>query len=91
MLHAEAFEAFLDTAQVRKSHVSKAAGISASFLADLLAHRAGASETVAANLADVLEVPPAAIFPEIAGWVSPLPDRSAQRTRPAGIEMQGAA
>lgn len=81
MLHAEAFEAFLQLSESTKSKVAKAAGLSPSYLSDLLAHRAGASDTTAANLSEALgPVPPVAIFPELAGWVSPLPDR--QQCRP---------
>lgn len=80
MLHAESFEAFLLITSQSKSKVAKAAGISPSYLSDLLAHRAGASESTAANLAEALgPVAPVAIFPEIAGWVSPLPDRDQKR------------
>lgn len=83
ILHAEGFEAFLQLSGSTKSQVAKAAGIAPSFLSDLLAHRAGASDVTAANLAEALgPVPPTAIFPEIAGWVSPLPNREQCRTRP---------
>lgn len=79
ILHAQCFEAIQALSGQQKAEVAKSAGISASYLSDLLAHRAGASDTTAANLAEALGVPPVAIFPEIAGWVSPLPDREQRR------------
>jgi hypothetical protein len=62
-----------------KKDVCADAGVSPGFLADLLAHRGGASENVVEALAGSLGVRPAAIFPEIAAWVSPLPDRDRRR------------
>lgn len=79
VIHAEGFEAILATRSLLKSTVADEAGVSRSFLADLLAHRHGASEEVVARLADALSVTPAALFPELAGWMSPLPNRDAKR------------
>lgn len=79
VIHAEGFEAILATRSLLKSTVATEAGVSPSFLADLLAHRGGASDDVVIRLADALSVKPAALFPELAGWVSPLPDRDAKR------------
>lgn len=79
MIHAEAFEALLGARNLLKKDVCADAGISPSYLADLLAHRGGASEAVVEALSGSLAVRPAAIFPEVAGWVSPLPDRDGKR------------
>jgi hypothetical protein len=80
MIHAEGFEALLAArGGLLKSSVAVAAAISPSFLADLLAHRSGASADVVDRLAAALAVPPEALFPELAGWISPLPDRDRRR------------
>jgi hypothetical protein len=79
LLHAEAFEAILAGRGLLKKDVAVDAGITASFLADLLAHRGGASRPVAERLAGTLGVKVAALFPETAGWVGPLPDRESRR------------
>jgi lambda repressor-like predicted transcriptional regulator len=81
LLHADACEALIACRGLMKRTTAAAAGISPTFLADLLAHRAGASDDVVERLADALEVKPAALFPELAGWVGPLPDRDAKRGR----------
>ena len=82
MLHTEAFEALIAGKFLKKA-VAEAAGIAPGYLADLLAHRGGASREVVDALADALSVTPGAIFPELAGkpWTSPLPDRDAKRAR----------
>jgi hypothetical protein len=81
MIHAEALEALLAARVPRllKRDLCDDAQVSPGFLSDLLAHRCGAAEDVAERIAGSLGVNPAAIFPEIAGWVSPLPDRDARR------------
>ena len=79
MIHAEGFEALVAAKNLLKKDVCADAGITAGFLTDLLAHRGGASEPVVRALSGTLGVQPVAIFPEIAGWVSPLPDRAAIR------------
>jgi transcriptional regulator with XRE-family HTH domain len=79
LIHAEAFEALLAARGWLKRAVADQAGVTPGFLADLLAHRRGASPDVVARLAAVFEVPPAALFPEIVGWVAPLPDRQGVR------------
>ena len=79
VLHAEGFEAILVARNLLKRDVATEAGVTPSFLADLLAHRCGASDPVADRIADALGVKVAALFPERAGWVSPLPDRDAKR------------
>ena len=79
ILHTEAFEALIQARGMLKKDVAETCGLSASFLADLLAKRGGASSTRAQAIADALRVPLAVIFPESAGWVSPLPDREAKR------------
>lgn len=79
VLHAEGFEAIIAARGLLKKDVATDAGVSASFLADLLAHRGGASRPVAEALASTIGVKVAALFPEVAGWVSPLPDRDAKR------------
>lgn len=78
-LHAEGFEAICSARGLLKKDVATDGGMSASFLADLLAHRGGASQAVVDRLAATLGVKPAALFPELVGWVSPLPDRDRKR------------
>lgn len=79
LLHAEGFEALLAARNLLKKDVCADAGISPGFLTDLLAHRGGASPVVVDALCASLGVRPAALFPEVAGWVGPLPDREARR------------
>lgn len=79
LIHAEGFEAILAARNLLKRDVAAEAGVSPGFLADLLAHRGGASPQVVDRLAGALGVNPAAIFPELVGWISPLPDREARR------------
>lgn len=79
VIHSEAFEAILAARNLLKKDVCSDAQISASYLSDLLAHRGGASEVVVESLSMTLGVRPAALFPEVAGWVSPLPNRDAKR------------
>lgn len=79
IIHAEAIEALLAARGMLKRTLADDAVVSASFLSDLLAHRCGAADDAVERIAAVLEVKPAAIFPELAGWVSPLPDRDAKR------------
>lgn len=84
ILHAEGFEALLALrGGLLKKDVAADATITPSYLADLLAHRGGASPEVAARIATTLSVKPEALFPELAGWVSPLPDREAKRVKDA--------
>lgn len=80
LIHAEGFEAICAARNVLKKQVASDAGISASFLADLLAHRGGTTRKVADQIASTLGVKTEALFPEVAGWVSPLPDREARRS-----------
>lgn len=79
LIHAEAFEAIVAAKNLLKKDVAADCGVSAGYLADLLAHRGGASAAVADQLASTLGVKLAAIFPEVAGWVGPLPDRDGKR------------
>lgn len=79
IIHAEGFEALVAAKNLLKKDVCADAGITPGFLTDLLAHRGGASESVVRALSSTLGVQPVALFPEVAGWVSPIPDRSAQR------------
>lgn len=83
LLHAEAFEAILTARNILKKDIAKDVGVSPGFLADLLAHRGGASGAVSARLASSLGVKEAALFPEAAGWIGPLPDRDAKRQQVA--------
>lgn len=78
-MHAEGFEAILASRKILKKDVAEDAGISASFLGDLLAHRCGASDEVAKRIAGSLSVTEAAVFPGKAGWISPLVDRQGNR------------
>ena len=80
LLHTEAFEAILVARNLLKKDVAAEAGIAPSFLADLLAHRGGASADIADKIAGALGVKLGALFPESVGWMSPLPDRDARRT-----------
>lgn len=79
ILFTEGFEALLASRHLLKSTIAAEAGVSPSFLSDLLARRTGASEAVAERIAEALSVPVGALFPELAGWVSPLPDRDRKR------------
>lgn len=81
MIHAEGFEAILVARNLLKKDVCADSGMSHGFLTDLLAHRAGASDAHVHALSTTLGVKPVALFPELAGWVSPLPDRNAKRVR----------
>lgn len=80
-LHTEGFEAIINAKHLLRKDVAADAGVTPQFLADLCAHRGGASETVAERLAKTLGVAVAALFPERAEhpWVSPLPDRGGKR------------
>lgn len=93
MIHAEGFEALLVARNLLKKDVCADSGISPGMLTDLLAHRAGASEAKVEALCRTLGVRPAALFPEISGWVSPLPNRKAKRTPPkdGGDRLTGKA
>lgn len=79
LIHAEAFEAILAAKGHLKKQVAADAEVSPTFLADLLAHRGGASRQVAERIASTLCVKVEALFPEVAGWIGPLPDRDAKR------------
>lgn len=79
LILTQSFEALLAPQRILKKDVAADAGVSPSFLGDLLAHRCGASEEVANRIASTLGVPIAAIFPGYAGWVGPLVDRSGNR------------
>lgn len=79
LIHAEGFEALAGARSMLKKDVAVDAGVSPQFLADLLAHRAGATLPVAERLAGTLGVRVEAIFPGIAGWIGPLPDRNGRR------------
>lgn len=79
LLHTEAFEAILAARNLLKKDVATDAGVTPSFLADLLAHRGGASAERQEALASALGVKVGALFPESVGWVSPLPTRDGKR------------
>lgn len=79
LIHAEGFEAILAAKGHLKKDVATDAGLSPSFLADLLAHRGGASPEVAERLASTIGVKVSALFPEVVGWIGPLPDRDRRR------------
>jgi hypothetical protein len=83
IIHSEAFEAIVAAKGLLKYQVATDANISASFLADLLAHRGGASHDIVDRLANSLGVLPEALFPETCDWVSPLPNRTAKRSKVA--------
>ena len=79
MLFAENFEALLAERGLKKKDIASSAGCSAAFIADLLAGRAGAAPDTASAIAAAVGVPAMLLFPERAGWLSPLPDRKARR------------
>lgn len=79
LIHAEGFEAIAAARNLLKKDIAADCGVSASYLADLLAHRCGASTAIAERLASALGVKVAALFPEAVGWVAPLPDRDGKR------------
>ncbi len=83
LLHAEGFEAIVAARGLLKKDIAADAGLSPSFLADLLAHRGGAGPEIAQRLASTVGVKVAALFPEFSGWVGPLPDRDAKREQVA--------
>lgn len=83
LLHAEAFEAVVAAKNLLKKDVAAECEVSPGYLADLMAHRGGASPVVAERLASALGVKIAALFPERAGWIGPLPDRDAKRKKVA--------
>jgi hypothetical protein len=80
-IHTEAFEALLAAGHHLRKAIAAECEVTPQFLSDLCAHRGGASRPTAERLARSLNVPVAAIFPEVAehAWVSPLPDRSGKR------------
>lgn len=80
LIHSEGFEALAAARKMLKKDVAALADVSAGYLADLLAHRCGASEDTADRLAVALGVRVAALFPEAVGWVAPLPDRDGKRS-----------
>ena len=79
LIYTEAFEAICAARNLLKKQVAEDADVSPSFLADLLAHRGGTRRDVAERLASTLGVKPQATFPELAGWIGPIPDRKAKR------------
>jgi transcriptional regulator with XRE-family HTH domain len=81
LMYAEAFEAIIAARNLRKKDVADDAGISPSYLADLLAMRGGADPAVAERIARSIGVRTEAVFPGLAGWIGPLPDRNARRVR----------
>lgn len=81
LIHAEGFEALIAAKNLLKKDIAADVGVSPGFLADLLAHRGGASDAVVDRLCSSLGCRPVALFPELAGWVSPLPDRSGKREK----------
>jgi transcriptional regulator with XRE-family HTH domain len=87
LIHAEGFEAIAAARKLLKKDVAALAEVSPGYLADLLAHRCGASDATAERIATALGCTVAALFPEAAGWIAPLPDRDAKRT----INPSGAA
>src|SRR5690606_27162943 len=89
ILHTEAFEAICAARNVLKRQVAADADVSPSFIADLLAKRGGTTRPVAERIASTLGVKVEALFPETAGWVSPLPDRDAKRK--VGVDAEVAA
>lgn len=80
-LHAEGFEALIGAKNLLRKDVAADCDLTPQFLADLCAHRGGASAATAERLASTLNVKIAALFPEVAehAWVSPLPDRNGKR------------
>ena len=80
-LHTEGFEALISAKNILRKDVAIDCGFTPQFISDLCAHRGGASESVASELARSLGVSVAALFPERAEhpWVSPLPDRNGKR------------
>lgn len=79
MLHAEAFEAIVAAKGKLKKDIAEDLGVSAGYLADLMAHRCCAAADMAEAIASALGVKTVALFPELAGWVGPLVDRDAKR------------
>jgi DNA-binding transcriptional regulator YdaS (Cro superfamily) len=79
ILHSEGFEAILAVGGTSKRAAARLAGVSPSHLSDLLAHRGGAGPDVVDSLAAAVGVVPAALFPELVGWVAPTPDRDSRR------------
>jgi transcriptional regulator with XRE-family HTH domain len=84
LIHAEGFEALAAARKLLKKDIAALAEVSPGYLADLLAHRSGASDATAERIATALGCSVAALFPEAAGWIAPLPDRDARRITPSG-------
>lgn len=66
-----------------KRQAAERAGVSPSFLSDLLAYRCGATRPVAERIAAALKLAPDQLFPEMDGWIGPLPNRDAKRQKVA--------
>lgn len=79
LIHAEGFEALIAAKRQLKKDVAAQCEVSPGYLADLLAHRCGASEATADRIAVALGCKVAALFPEASGWIAPLPDRDGKR------------
>lgn len=56
--------------------VAKQAGISRSHLSEVIAGHKGANEDQARRIADAMDVPVEALFPELAGFMAPEGDES---------------
>lgn len=79
LLYARGFEGALKLSKKSKRQVAELAGVSPSFLSDLLAYRGGATGPIAARIAAAVGVDADQLFPEMDGWVGPLPNRTARR------------
>lgn len=71
VLHTPAFDAVIQCRGHSANEVGRLAGVSPATLSRLRTSRRAASEATAEALATALEVHPAALFPQLAGWTPP--------------------
>lgn len=71
VLHAHAFDVITECRGYTTGAVGRRANVSPATLSRLRTSTRGASERTAERIAAALEVPPAAIFPQLAGWTPP--------------------
>lgn len=90
MIYPESFEALLAFRGILKKDFAADVGVSPGFIGDLMAGRGGVSRDVADRMASSLGLKVEALFPELRGWVPPLPDREAKR-EPAARRTKAAA
>lgn len=71
VLHTQAFDAITRCQGHSANEAARRAKISSTTLVYLRSHHRGASESTVEALATALDVDPAALFPQLAGWTPP--------------------